>query len=136
MLIKNLSVILILLLTLPNIVLAQEWLIEKIFGSLFKIPSNFLEFPNIIYFVFIPFIGNFTIIYAILTKLEIFENKFNVVIALVFTVSLMYFINFFAIMEYIYSYSSGAIIIIFALLLLVAVGFWTWRTFGRIREGE
>lgn len=138
---KFLSIFLVVIVLLPHLVLAQEWFSKwkNIFESIankFRIPEDYMRFPKVIYFVFIPFVGTFTIIYALLTKIRIFEeNKFNATIAFLFTFSLLYFGYLLALMEYIYSLSSFTIVVLFSLLLIFAVLMWSLRTYRRIREG-
>lgn len=128
-------------LIIPNLVLAQDryfsaWfdLADSLIEAL-NIPKDLSRFPALFYFVFLPFIGTFIVIYGILDKLKIFDNKrINVLLSLLFSVSLLYFGIFLIIIELIYSFSSFTIVILFALLLIFAVLMWSRKTYRRIRE--
>lgn len=88
----RLSFVLTLISLLPTLVLAQG--LTGNWYDWFNVPAAWATPPNIIYFVFIPFLGTFTIIFGILTatRARIFENKrVNIIISFVFTISLFYF---------------------------------------------
>ena len=64
-----------------------EWA-RKVF-SMLGLPANWLWFPAIIYFFFVPFIGIFAILIGFLSTIGIFNDRINLVLALVFTLVLI-----------------------------------------------
>jgi len=83
---KKYLLAILLLLLVPVSVNAQSILTEW-----FNIPAEWTRPPNLIYYVFIPFLGTFAIIWGVLTatRAPIFRNqRVNIIISLVFTVAL------------------------------------------------
>ena len=77
------------ILFIPALVSAQS-LFDNWYTYL-NIPAEFATFPNVLYFVFIPFLGTFTIIWGILTNLNIFRlNKVNIILSSLFALALLY----------------------------------------------
>jgi len=116
----RLSFILTLISLLPTIVLAQglmgswyEWL---------NIPAEWTTPPNLIYFVFIPFLGTFAIIWGILTgtRARIFTNqRVNIVISFVFAISLFYFNILPPIVLYLFAFGGIFGVVAFFILFFV-----------------
>jgi ABC-type multidrug transport system fused ATPase/permease subunit len=56
-----------------------------------NIPEEYSKFPELLYFVFIPFLGTFAIIWGILAGVPIFKiHKVNVLLSFIFAFSLLY----------------------------------------------
>ena len=106
-----------LLLLIPVSVNAQSLL-----SRWFNIPEEWTQPPNLIYYVFIPFLGTFAIIWGILTatKTPIFKNqRVNIIISLVFTVALFYSSILPAIVLYLFSFGGFFGVLAFFVLFFV-----------------
>jgi len=56
-----------------------------------NIPEDYSTFPNLLYFVIVPFLGVFAIIWGILTNLNIFKlHKVNILLSFIFAFALLY----------------------------------------------
>ncbi len=116
------------LLLIPISVNAQNLLTRFL-----NIPENWTEPQNIIYFVFIPFFGTFTVIWGILTstKAKIFENKkVNVLLSLIFAVALFYSGIMPAIVLYLFAYGGVFAVIIFFILFFVLTSLFGAKKIG------
>lgn len=85
---KYLTFILFILL-IPAVVNAQSLLTKWL-----NIPEEWTRPPELVYFVFIPFLGTFAIIWGILTatRVRIFEKpKVNILLSFIFALALFYF---------------------------------------------
>jgi ABC-type multidrug transport system fused ATPase/permease subunit len=121
---KYLPVILLLLLV-PISVNAQSILTEW-----FNIPPEWTKPPNLIYYVFIPFLGTFAIIWGILTatRTPIFRNqRVNIIISLVFTVALFYSSILPAIVLYLFSFGGLFGVLAFFVLFFVLTTMFGYR---------
>ena len=134
----RLSFVLTLISLLPTLVLAQglmgswhEWL---------NIPSEWATPPNLIYYVFIPFLGTFAIIWGILTAThaKIFQNnRVNIVISFVFAVSLFYFNILPPIVLYLFTFGGLFGVVAFFVLFFVLTFLFGKRKIGvSYRETE
>jgi len=86
---KKIVLTVLIILFIPALVSAQS-LLDNWYTYL-NIPAEFATFPNVLYFVFIPFLGTFTIIWGILTNLRIFRlNKVNIILSFLFALALLY----------------------------------------------
>jgi len=106
-----------LLLLIPVSVNAQSLLSRWL-----NIPEEWTHPPNLIYYVFIPFVGTFAIIWGILTatRTPIFRNqRVNIIISLVFTVALFYSSILPAIVLYLFSFGGFFGVIAFFVLFFV-----------------
>jgi len=83
---------------LPTLVLAQN------LEQLLHIPSDYSTMPNLLYFVILPFLGTFAIIWGILTNINIFKNyRVNILLSLIFAFSLLYYGVLLAITHYLFA---------------------------------
>lgn len=113
---KYLPVILLLLLV-PISVNAQSLLTEWL-----NIPADWTRPPNIIYYVFIPFLGTFVIIWGILTatRAKIFEDKkVNALLSFIFAIALFYSGIMPAIVLYLFNFGGFFGVIAFFVLFFV-----------------
>ena len=127
----RLSFVLTLISLLPTLVLAQglmgswhEWL---------NIPSEWATPPNLIYYVFIPFLGTFAIIWGILTAThaKIFQNnRVNIVISFVFAISLFYFNILPPIILYLFTFGGIFGVVAFFILFFVLTFLFGKRKIG------
>jgi hypothetical protein len=86
---KKVALVLLPFLLMPTLVSAQS--LFPTWYEMLNIPAQDAEFPRIIYFVFIPFLGTFTIIWGILTNLKIFQiNRVNAILSFIFALALLY----------------------------------------------
>jgi len=86
---KKIALTVLVILFVPTLVSAQSLLSN--WYTYLNIPAEFATFPNVLYFVFIPFLGTFTIIWGILTNLNIFRlNKVNIILSFLFALALLY----------------------------------------------
>ncbi|MCD6226354.1 MAG: hypothetical protein J7J93_00975 [Candidatus Aenigmarchaeota archaeon] len=123
---KKLFFTLSFILLLPVLVSAQNW------NKLLHIPSDYSTMPNLLYFVILPFLGTFAIIWGILTNLNIFKNyRVNVLLSLIFAFSLMYYGVLLAITHYLFTIGGIVGVASFFILFVILTGGYTFR---RTRE--
>lgn len=118
----------LLLLLVPVSVNAQSLLTEW-----FNIPAEWTTPPNIIYYVFIPFLGTFAIIWGILTatRTPIFRNqRVNILISLVFTIALFYSSILPAIVLYLFTLGGFFGVLAFFVLFFVLTFLFGRRKIG------
>lgn len=83
---------------------------------------------ELIYTVFIPFIIAFAIFWGILSALNIFGKKINLVLALAISVSAFYFGAFGAVSSFLLSFSANLAVVAFVILFIVGILIWSART--------
>ncbi len=119
---KKYSLAILLLLLVPVSVNAQSLLTEWL-----NIPPEWTTPPNIIYYVFIPFLGTFAIIWGTLTatRAPIFrKSKVNIIISFVFTIALFYSSILPAIVLYLFAFGGFfGVIGFFALFFILTIMF-------------
>lgn len=130
---KSLLYILILILLFPSLVSAQ---MGEIVQEWFHLPE-YKEFSDYLYFVFIPFLGTFTIAFGVLTQIGIFKNKkINMVIALIFAFSLLYYGILTYLVHLAYSVGGFLSVIIFVGLFIFGIIMWAKKKGEDYREGR
>jgi len=123
---KKIFFTLSLVLLLPILVSAQN--LEQIL----HIPSDYSTMPNLLYFVILPFLGTFAIIWGILTNINIFKNyRVNILLSLIFAFSLLYYGVLLAITHYLFAIGGIFGVVAFFVLFFVLSGGYTFR---RTRE--
>jgi len=133
----NKLVILTLVLLLLPITLAFTWpsrsIIKDISDSLAGNPVwPYDNLKNIFFYVFIPFIGSFAIFYGLLVRLKVFTlKKVNLLLAIVFSMSMLYY----GALTYIVSlcYSIGGFITVIAFFVIFGIGVFK---FGKGKKDE
>ena len=106
-------------------------MIQAAHAQAFSIPEQFSTFPEILFFVAIPAIATFALIFGFLSKTSILISpRTNAIISLIITLSLLYF----GILSYVVNilFSFDYYLPIFAFILLFFVG----ASFYMRREGE
>lgn len=113
------------ILFLPVLVLAQN------LEQLLHIPSDYSTMPNLLYFVILPFLGTFAIIWGILTNVNIFKNyKVNVLLSLIFAFSLLYYGILLAITHYLFAFGGIFGVIAFFVLFFALSSLYTAKKIG------
>lgn len=96
-----------------------------------NIPEDYSTFPNLFYFVLLPFLGTFTIIWGILTNLKIFKlRKVNVLLSLIFAFSLLYSGILLAITFYLFQIGGFFGVLVFFVLFIVLTSLYSYRRIG------
>ena len=122
---KKLFFTLSFILLLPVLVSAQGW------NELLHVPSDYSTMPNLLYFVILPFLGTFAIIWGILTNLNIFKNyRVNVLLSLIFAFSLMYYGVLLAITHYLFTIGGIVGVVAFFVLFFVLSSLYTAKRIG------
>jgi ABC-type multidrug transport system fused ATPase/permease subunit len=106
---------------------------QSILTEWLNIPADWTRPPNIIYYVFIPFLGTFAIIWGILTatRAPIFKNqRVNVIISLVFTIALFYSNILPAIILYLFTFGGFFGVVVFFFLFFVLTTLFATRKVG------
>jgi len=101
-----------------------ETLVKFIFPGF---PDEWLRIPNVIYYVFIPFITAFTVIYGLLKELRIFRlapNKVNIMIA--FSMAFLMMPSGMLTWIVTYFYVAGAFIGVIAFMVVFIIGVFLW----------
>jgi hypothetical protein len=102
----------------------NEWL---------NIPEDWTKPPNLVYFVFVPFLGTFTIIWGILTstRMRIFEKpKVNVLLSFVFALALFYSGILPAIVLYLFAFGGFFGVVVFFVLFFVLTTLFGYKKIG------
>jgi hypothetical protein len=116
---KRIVLTIFVVLFIPALVSAQN-LFDNWYTYL-NVPTEFATFPNVLYFVFIPFLGTFTIIWGILTNLNIFRlNKVNIILSFLFALALLYSTILTTITFYLFN--IGGVFGVIAFFILFFVG--------------
>lgn len=117
---KKLMTLLLLLIFLPNLVFAQSTLSINL-HELLNIPEEYTKMPELLYFVFIPFISVFAIIFGLLSQLfgRIFSKKICIILAFVFAFSLLYLGPLMALVGVLFQIGSIFGVIVFFIMFVV-----------------
>jgi len=115
----------ILLFLIPSLVSAQyfrnwyEWL---------HVPPEYSRPPDILYFLILPFLGVFAIVWGVLTKIEIFkQHRVNLLLALIFALSMVYYGHLFKFVHFLYSIGSFFAFLAYAFLFFSGVWLFSKR---------
>ncbi|OGI15868.1 hypothetical protein A3K63_00710 [Candidatus Micrarchaeota archaeon RBG_16_49_10] len=109
----------------------QPYWFYKVMNDLFKPQIKFSTLRQVIFFAIVPFLISFTIVFGILTELNIFKKKnVKVIIALLFALSLMYYGVLSHLVFTVSSLGTFAVVIIFAVMFVLGTLF-----FGRAKTG-
>jgi hypothetical protein len=126
---KRLLVGLSFLLFFPSFVSAQG--LFRDWYEYLGIPEEYSRFPELLYFVLIPFLGTFAIIWGILTKLKIFTlHKVNILLSFVFAFALLYSGVLLVITFYLFQVGGFFGIIAFFILFFGLTTLYTYRRTG------
>jgi hypothetical protein len=134
---KKIVLLLLFVLLVPNLVFSQSLVIQNtqsLLTQFLNVPEDWLSPSKIIWFIFIPFLGTFTIIWGILTstKAKIFEKpKVNVLLSFVFAVSLFYSGILPAIVLYLFAYGGVFGVIAFFVLFFVLTTLFGYKKIGK-----
>lgn len=104
----------------PQIPLGRT--ISAIWNAIFhNVPVEFKTWPEFIYFVIIPFIGTFTIAFGILKEVGVFRHvpRVNIIIALIFAFSMLYYGALTMIVHLLYSLSGFIVVMFFGALFIL-----------------
>lgn len=113
---KKLHFIFLFILLIPTLVSART----PYWAEYLHIPDDYATMPNLLYFVLIPFLGTFAISWGLLTSINIFHNyRVNVLLALVFATSLMYYGVLLAITHYLFAIGGIVGVILFFVMFFV-----------------
>jgi hypothetical protein len=116
------------LLFIPALVSAQTF---TPWYEYLNIPQEFTTFPNLLYFVFIPFLGTFTIIWGILTNLRIFSvNRVNILLSFIFAIALLYSTALTTLTFYLFQAGGVFGVIAFFILFFALTTLFTSRRLG------
>ncbi len=122
---KKLFLTFSLILFLPILVSAQN------LEQLLHIPSDYSTMPNLLYFVILPFLGTFAIIWGILTNLNVFKNyRVNILLSLIFAFSLLYYGVLLAITHYLFAFGGIFGVIAFFVLFFALSSLYTAKRIG------
>ena len=111
---------------LPNLVSAQS--LFHAWYEYLNIPQEYSKFPNLLYFVLIPFLGTFSIIWGILTNLHIFHlRKVNILLSFVFAFALLYSGALLALVGVLFQIGAVFGVVAFFVLFIVLTGFWVGK---------
>jgi len=112
----------------------QTWFSPEALATFLGVPQEWLGVPQVIYYVFIPFIVAFTVTYGILTELQIFRRfgayKINIVLAFAMAFLLLPSGVLTIIVTYFYAANTFIGLIGFGLLFLIGTLLWVY---GRAR---
>lgn len=119
-------------------VLAQDFNVQNYLGSWFNVeslvkfifpgyPDEWLRVPQVIYYVLIPFVTAFTVIYGLLKELRIFRlapNKINIILAFCMAFLMMPS----GILTWIVTvfYTAGAFIGVIGFMVVFIIGVFLW----------
>jgi hypothetical protein len=99
-----------------------------------NIPEEWTRPPNLIYYVFIPFLGTFAIIWGILTatRARIFEKpKVNILLSFIFAIALFYSGILPSIVLYLFTFGGFFGVVAFFVLFFVLTSLFGTRKIGR-----
>ena len=119
-----------LIMFLPAVVSAQS-LFDRWYEYL-HIPREFSEMPELLYFVFLPFVSTFAVIFGLLGTLfkRTFPRKVNVILAFVFAFSLLYLGPLMALVGILFQVGSIFAVIIFFVMFVVLILLLFYRRTG------
>lgn len=133
---RKLIVVTLFLILIPSIVLAITWPSRNIIADIQNALAGNPIWPydnlrNVFFYVFLPFWGSFAIFYGLLVQLRIFKlKKVNLLLALVFSMSMLYYGALTYIVSLFYTFGGFVTVIAFFVVFIVGV-FW----FGKKKEG-
>jgi hypothetical protein len=138
-------------LVLPQLILAQQSFdLQNYLGSWFSpenlaqflfpnLPPEYLRIPQVIWYVIVPFIAVFTVLYGLLRELRIFRfapNKVNVVLAFAMSMLLLPSGVLTFIVVNIYSFGAAFGAIAFIVVFMIGILLWglatSWRLWGDV----
>ena len=130
----------IFLLILPNFVAAQTTLFDTKWYEYLNIPEEYTRPPNLLYFVILPFLGTFAIIFGILTgtRAAIFQQKrVNVILSLIFSLAIFYAFSLPVLVATLFQIGAGFAVVVFFILFMGLTGLWAYRrTYGAYKATE
>jgi len=88
------------------------------------IPPNYVKTPDLLYFLVIPFLGVFIIVWGLLTRIGIFGKELknvNMLLAFVFTVSSIYYGWVFKVVHFLFGIGSFFAFGAFAIMFFVGI---------------
>lgn len=117
---------------LLNTAQAQEFDVSVV-ATILGIPAEYAKMPEFLYFVTLPFICVFAVLFGLLTELRLFRRayKINFVISFAMTFMLLRFGILLFLINTLYAISAAFAAIVFAVLFIVGTGLWAY---GRGRE--
>jgi len=89
-----------------------------------RIPPNYAKAPDILYFLILPFLGIFIIVWGLLTRLEIFgrgSKNVNMLLAFIFAISSIYYGWAFKVVHFLFGMGSFFAFGAFATMFFVGV---------------
>lgn len=129
----------LLLILLPNFVAAATWGdvwngITEFFSNLTTFPSEWLEFPNLIFRVIVPYLGIWMIIYGFLTALRIFgmgRNQYYLILSFLITFGTIPTNIFYTVVQLLFSVMGMWSVGVFAFIFFVGTWMMGQRMWGR-----
>jgi len=115
---KKHLVVLSVFLLLPTLVSAS---LVDMFSRSLSIPGGY-SIKDLIYLYVIPFIGTFVIVFGLLSKTGIFDNrKINIILAFLFGLALLYTGTMLKLAQFLYKFGAFATTIAFFALFLIGI---------------
>lgn len=93
-----------------------------------NIPREYSTFPSLLYFVLIPFLGTFAIIWDILTNLGLFKlPRVNILLSFVFALALLYTGALLAFVGFLFQFGATFGVVAFFVVFIALIGLWGYR---------
>jgi type VI protein secretion system component VasK len=93
------------------------------------IPPEYAKAPNIIYFLLVPFLAVWAIVWGLLTKIRIFGGmeRVTMLISLLFAIALIYYGWMFKVVHFLMSFGSTFAFIVFMVVFVVGITLYSKR---------
>jgi hypothetical protein len=97
------------------------------------VPPDYAKAPNIIYYLFVPFLAVWAVAWGLLTKIGIFNGMKNVnlLISLMFAISGVYYQWMFKLVHFLLSLGSTVAFVAFAIMFFIGI---RWHAKAKVRE--
>lgn len=105
-------------------------LLQPVFAGYFDewyrwlhIPPEYTKAPDILYFLILPFLAVFAVVWGILTKIQIFPGmgRINMLLSLIFALALIYYGWVFKLVHFMLSFGTTFAFIAFMIMFFVGV---------------